>query len=439
MRERFFELCDHGAARLRDGEVLLAHFAGEESDFVRFNHARIRQAMTIRQAYLTLTLIDGQRRDSLTLTISDGSSEDRARVERALAELRQSLAGLTEDPYLLYSREPASSERVERGHLPEPAEALDAILSAAGHSDLVGIYACGPIFRGFASSLGHRHWHEVGSMQLDWSLYHATDKAVSRSYSTANFERPELESKILDAQSALVHLAKAPKTIEPGGYRAYLSPAAVAELVSMLNWGGLSEQAQRTKASSLQKLVDGEARLSEKFTLLEHTAAGLAPSFDEVGFSKPASVALIREGKHVGSLIGPRTAKEFGLTANADGDETLHSAEIAAGALASADALAALDTGVYIGNLWYLNYSDRTSARITGMTRFATFWVEKGQIVAPLNVMRFDDSLYRILGENLLDLTRERELLLSNASYGGRSVETNLLPGALLRELTFTL
>ncbi len=39
------------------------------------------------------------------------------------------------------------------------------------------------------------------------------------------------------------------------------------------------------------------------------------------------------------------------------------------------------------------------------MTRFATFWVEGGRIVAPVNVMRWDDTLYRMLGENLEALT----------------------------------
>ena len=62
------------------------------------------------------------------------------------------------------------------------------------------------------------------------------------------------------------------------------------------------------------------------------------------------------------------------------------------------DALAALDTGLCVGNLWYLNYSDRPACRMTGMTRFATFWVEDGKIVAPVDVLRFDDTIYRMLG-----------------------------------------
>ena len=46
------------------------------------------------------------------------------------------------------------------------------------------------------------------------------------------------------------------------------------------------------------------------------------------------------------------------------------------------------------------------------MTRFATFWVEQGSIQAPLNVMRFDESIYRMLGEHLVDLTTERDFIL---------------------------
>ena len=57
----------------------------------------------------------------------------------------------------------------------------------------------------------------------------------------------------------------------------------------------------------------------------------------------------------------------------------------------------ALDTGLYVGNLWYTNFSDRAACRTTGMTRFATFWVEDGDIVAPVDVLRFDEALGRLL------------------------------------------
>jgi predicted Zn-dependent protease len=73
------------------------------------------------------------------------------------------------------------------------------------------------------------------------------------------------------------------------------------------------------------------------------------------------------------------------------------------------------------------------------MTRFATFWVEGGRVVAPVTLLRFDDTVYRMLGENLVDLTSSRELLLDPSTYGERSTASARLPGALLRALRFTL
>ena len=73
------------------------------------------------------------------------------------------------------------------------------------------------------------------------------------------------------------------------------------------------------------------------------------------------------------------------------------------------------------------------------MTRFATFWVEGGEIVAPLNVMRFDETAYRLLGDQLLGLTAERELILDAGSYSKRSSGSGHMPGALVEDFTFTL
>jgi hypothetical protein len=53
--------------------------------------------------------------------------------------------------------------------------------------------------------------------------------------------------------------------------------------------------------------------------------------------------------------------------------------------------------------------------------------------------MRFDDSLYDLLGSQLEGLTRERELSLSTSTYQQRHNGSTLLPGALLSRLTLTL
>jgi predicted Zn-dependent protease len=127
---------------------------------------------------------------------------------------------------------------------------------------------------------------------------------------------------------------------------------------------------------------------------------------------------------------------------NSDGansEEMPEALALAGGDLKERDALAALDTGLAIGNLWYLNYSDRPACRMTGMTRFATFWVDNGKVVAPVDVLRFDDTVYRMLGSNLEALTTETELLLEPNTYGQRELRSSKLPGALVSEMSFTL
>jgi len=166
---------------------------------------------------------------------------------------------------------------------------------------------------------------------------------------------------------------------------------------------------------------------------------GLAPAFQSAGFIRPDHVELIQAGKLVGTLVSPRTAKEYGLTSNAGISEGAESFEVGSGNLAVEAALKALDTGLYISNLWYLNYSDRASCSVTGMTRFACFWVERGEIIAPINVMRFDDSLYRLLGSQLEALTQQREFLADAGTYGGRSNASKRVPGALLSGINLVL
>ena len=139
-------------------------------------------------------------------------------------------------------------------------------------------------------------------------------------------------------------------------------------------------------------------------------------------------------------MVSPRTGAEYGIAANgADEDESMAAMSVAPGTLSEEQALATLDTGLCIGNLHYLNFSDRAHGRVTGMTRFATFWVEGGHIVAPVNVMRWDDTLYRMLGENLEALTDRAHWILDSRTYGHRSVQTSRVPGALLRKMAFTL
>lgn len=437
MQQWFYALADEIGARLKTDEHFSCWLDAEASDFVRFNHGLIRQSGHVQQRYLTLKLIKDQRQAQGKLTLSGVRDDDSALIAHLIDTLRAQLPDLPDDPYLLFSTDVQSSERILASALPATQDIVDEVLSVASGHDLVGFLASGPLYRGFANASGQRNWHEVASFNLDWSLYHAADKAVKSSYAGFTWDGAVFREKFADAARQLLLLQRPAVSIAPGPSRVFLTPTALMEIIGMLNWSGISEKSLRTKQSSLRRMRDEGLRLNPAVSILENTADGLAPSFQAEGFIKPPRVSLIEEGQLVGSLISPRTAREYQLATN--GDEFFASIEVSAGTLPQADALATLDTGVWISNLWYLNYSDRASCRMTGMTRFASFRVERGEIVAPLNVMRFDESLYRMLGENLIGLTRERELIVDAMSYDQRGTDSARLPGALIEDFRFVL
>ena len=437
--EHFNQLAATLDATLAAGERYAASYAGETTDFVRMNRGKVRQPGRVAQRHLRVQLIRGARHASHTLSLGGDLAADQQAVRDALVGLRSVLPDLRDDPHLLLPGVVASSRSVRGGPLPDSAQLVDGILEAAAGEDLVGILAAGPVQRGFANSEGQRNWHEATTFNLQWSLYYRGDKAVKSAYAGFTWDGEALASRMAEARERLPLVSRPAKALEPGSYRAYLAPSAMEEIAGLLRWDGFSGRALATQQSPLARMQNG-ARLDPRIALAEDIAGGVAPSFQAEGFARPGRLPLIGDGALVGALVSPRTAREFGLAENgANSDEMPDALSMRGGDLPARDALTALDTGLAIGNLWYCNYSDRPACRMTGMTRFATFWVENGRIVAPVNVLRFDDTLYRLLGENLEALTQETELMLDPNSYGARMLTSATLPGALVRQMSFTL
>lgn len=440
MQDYFYTLADAITALLQGDEVYTCTFRGEDSDFVRFNRSAVRQAGTVMQRFVALDLIRGQRHATAEVALAGNLEEDRAHLAQAVAELREQLPYLPEDPYLLYATDVQSSVHVGENRLPDSATVVAAVLEAGRGRDLVGFYAAGGIYVGFANALGQRNWFASYSFNCDWSLYYQADKAVKSAYAGVVWEPEVFAHKVATAAEQLALLQRPAHTIPPGHYRVYLAPAALDDILHTLAWGGFGLKDHRTKQTTLLKMVEEGVRLHPAVTLRENTRDGVAPNFQEAGFIKPDQVTLIEAGHFRNCLVSPRSAKEYGVPTNgATNWETPQALDMAAGDIPPAEVLQRLDTGVYINNVWYLNYSDRSACRMTGMTRFATFWVEHGAIQAPLNVMRFDESLYRMLGEHLLGLTSEREMLLDPDTYHQRSTRSSRVPGALIDDVHFTL
>ncbi|MCL4772853.1 MAG: TldE/PmbA family protein [Burkholderiaceae bacterium] len=420
-------------------EILFGTLRGERSDFLRLNRARVRQAGTVERVTVGLRLLDGGRQGRIVCTLGEHERID-ALLAGALAGLRTAIAQWPPDPWACWQPLARESEHVDDGDTPDPAAAIDAILDAAGDDDLVGLYAGGPVVRALASSLGHRHYHQTTWSSFDFSVQAGDDRAVKDHWFAGRWDAASLQGSIRAARERVRILRRPPRRLAPGDYRVLLAPQALAELVGLLGWGGFSERAWRSGQSPLARAVRGDARFAAGLTLVEDVDAFGVPRFQDDGFERPARITLLEAGRPAQRLVAPRSAREFGTEGNgADDAERPLAACVAPGALPAVQALAALDSGVSIANLWYLNYSDREACRATGMTRFATLWVENGVPVAPVEPMRFDDSLYRVLGEQLLALTDSAVAIPAGDTWNGREPGGIRAPAALVGALRFTL
>lgn len=440
MQGHFDALARYATASLHASEEVTSWWNGEQTDFVRLNRGRVRQPGSVTQLELTLRLLQGQRHASSTFTLCGQRESDEARVHHELRCLRVVLGATPEDPFLVIDRTPVESTTRYPTALPSGHEVISDVLDEVRAHDFVGIYAGGVLCRGFASSLGHRLWFERPVSHLDFSLYHRADRAVKASCAGFTWDKAVFAKRFVQARADLEALSRPAKTIAPGLYPVYLSPAAVHEVLQLLCQSGFGLKAQRTRQSPLLKMLEESATLHSQVRIREHTQEGAGPSFQSDGFTKPPQVELISAGMLTGCLASPRWAREYAVPHNgAEAHEMPVALDMAAGSLPSERALKELGRGIYVSNLWYLNFSDHSGCRITGMTRFACLWVEGGEVVAPLSVMRFDDTLYRMWGTELVKLSEEREMILDADTYGRRSTRCAWVPGALVDELTLTL
>lgn len=436
--DAFFDLAEGLNSWLTGQELLYCALSAETSDFARLNHNRIRQAGSVRTAALGLTLVAGARQAEASCDLTGDLGQDLARARVLLGRLRERLPHVPEDPYLNLSKDPWTSETRVGARSPDPREAVAGLIDRAEGLDLVGIWASGELAEGLASSLGHRHWHQSQSFNLDWSAYLSGDRAVKTSYAGLDWDPLALAAKVEAQRQGLEVMARPPRTLTPGRYRAYLAPPAVTDLMDMLAWGGFDLKSHRTRQTPLLRLVRGERAFDPRVNIREEHGRGLRPRFTPEGFEKPDTVTLIEGGHYAQCLVDARDAKEYGEPVNGSGGSP-ESVALDAGDIPQSEVLERLGAGLYVGNLWYCNWSDPNDCRVTGMTRFGTYWVEGGELVAPVNVMRFDDSLYRLLGDRLEGLTAERELIISPQTYDGRSTDSYLLPGLLVSGIELAL
>lgn len=423
-----------------ENEQFTVRLSSERSQFTRFNHAKVRQTGCVTDGWIELTLMADQRSSIRQFPFTGNWEIDWQLAYTALQELREELIVLPIDPYLVLPSGNNTSRELHSGNLLAAEAVVPNVLELVTELDFTGIYAGGLIIKAYGDSNGQKHWFATDSFTLDYSLFTTDGQAVKGTFAGSNWDKSAYIAKISEAKKQLELLSRPAKELPRGQYKTYFAPPAVADLLMMLSWGSVSEADIQQGNSSLAALWRQEKQLSTAFSLKENFQGGLVPRFNELGEIAALELPIIEKGDLVNTLVNSRTAKEYKKISNgANGSETLRAPEVSPGNLVFEQILPSLDTGLYVSNLHYLNWSDRQTGRITGMTRYACFWVEKGEIIAPIENLRFDESLYRFWGENLVDLTTFQEFIPEVGTYESRQLGGSLVPGMLVKDFTYTL
>ncbi len=515
----FYELVNaiRQTVKARPSLHFTVSLTGEESQFTRFNRAKVRQTGYVCDGRIRLTLMaesctqptrqdvnqnvnqgvskatdtkveeegrkkarkveNDRRTAAITLPFTGSFAEDWALLQPALTNLQRELPLLPVDPYCVLPGVPpgilqkalaeapteASTDKssiISRGSVQPDTQTREIfrnvssdrllsgsalaykVLSPVRSLDFAGLYAGGISYRAYADSEGKRHWFEAPTFTLDYSLFgDRPNQAVKSTIAGRRWQQDSYTKSVAAAEQQLALLSRPVRHVPKGTYRTYLAPAAVADLMDTLVWGGgLGESALRQGNSAFGKLESGEAMLSKLFSLEENFKRVGIPRFNSSGEIAPVRLPIIQSGRWVNSLINSRSAKEYNKISNgANKQEAMRAPAVAPGTLKETEILAQLGTGLYLSNLHYLNWSDLSAGRVTGMTRYACFWVEEGEIVAPIDNLRFDDDLYRFLGEGLLGLGDRQTFVPSVGTYNQRSLGGMWVPGMLIDQFRYTL
>ena len=440
MKNLFNQISDKILSSAQTDEHLKIEFAGESTQFIRLNNSKIRQTGLVEDANLAITLIKNGKTCSGEFTLSENIDQD---VQNALSELdrlRQEVIQLPIDPFIVYPENTSSTEEDHDGALLPKDQAVEALLPAMQGVDLAGIWASGRIFRGNANSAGQKHWFSTDSFSLDYSLITPEEKMVKATFAGHNWDQEKYEKFMANSRQKLEYMKRKPVKIKPGEYRTYIASAGVKDLLDMFSWNGISEASIRQGQSSFEKMKNEKVKLSPCFSLREDFRSGSVPRFNSEGEIAPEKLDLISSGMLSNTLISTRTAKEYGLSSNnAETGEYIRAPYMETGDLIEDKVYTEIDKGLYLGNLHYLNWSDNIGGRITGMTRYACFWVEDGEIAAPIENMRFDDSFYGFFGNNLEAVSKELHYNPEVGSYSSRSLGGTYCPGVLLSSFSLTL
>jgi predicted Zn-dependent protease len=411
----------------------------ENSQLTRFANNTIHQHVAEEDAQVTVRAVFGQRVGVASGNQLDPNSLDEV-VDRAAAIARVQ----PENPDFeslpapeIWERTDAYRESTAICTPQRRAEAVAAITDAAAVAGLqaAGAFSTEAVTLAVANSLGTFTYHPFTVADLHAV---AMEDGASGYATTASTDVDALDAGTVATEAVdRAVRSRHPRAIEPGEYEVVLEPPAVAELLDYTAYAGLSGLSVLEERSFLNEL-QGQRALDPKLSIWDdgHDRSGIPIPFDFEGVPKRRVLFVdrgtLREAVYdsvTGRRAGVRSTGHALPAPNTYGPLPMHLV-MGAGDHTRDEMIADIKRGLWITRFWYVNIVHPLSVTLTGTTRDGTFLIENGEVVGPVENLRFTQSVLEAFKEVPM-IGRDRQFI--RGWFGGAVV-----PPLRLARFTFS-
>lgn len=211
--------------------------------------------------------------------------------------------------------------------------------------------------------------------------------------------------------------------LKPGRYRVILSPYAVAEVLSFMQYIGFSAKALYDGISFLKDSRNKKV-FGENFTLVDNPnrKVGFAMPFDFEGVEKKP-LGIIENGVFKHFIYTKKMAKIFHKKSTGHAMDFASEYPFAAhlempsGDKSLNDLISESEDIILVSRFHYVNVLDPTSFTLTGMTRDGTFRIKSGKRWSRLPNLRFQVNFLELFN-NITGISREVEDVSFTDFYG---------------------